>query len=102
MPADEIMSKFKSGTLRSGSGHEVTDREQAKAIAASYAAGGLISGGMLKKIVAKNMNLADLSHMRSKGMIGNGSRMPKLAKGGVVSYKESVRNKFGCSDVGSD
>ena len=102
MPADEIMSKFKAGTLRSGSDHRVTDREQAKAIAASYAAGGLISGGMLKKAVAKNTNLADLSHMRSKGMVGNGSRTPKLAEGGVVPYKESVHKKFGCSEVDSD
>ena len=102
MPAGEIMSKFKSGTLRSGSGHRVTDREQAKAIAASAAAGGLMSGGMLKKVVAKNTNLADLSHMRAKGMIGNGSRMPKLAGGGVVSYKKSVCEKFGCPEVDSD
>ena len=102
MPADEIMSKFKAGTLRSGSGHRVTDREQAKAIAASYAAGGLISGGMLKKVVAKNTNLADLSQMRAKGMIGNGSRMPKLAGGGVISYKKSVCEKFGCPEVDSD
>jgi hypothetical protein len=102
MPAGEIMSKFKAGSLRSGSGHKVTDREQAKAIAASYAAGGLISGSMLKKVVAKNTNLADLSHMRAKGMIGNGSRMPKLAGGGVVSYKKSVCEKFGCPEVDSD
>ena len=78
------------------------ERERAKAIAASYASGGLISGGMLKKTVAKNTNLADLSHMRSKGMVGNGSRLPNLAKGGVVSYKESVSKKFGCSNLDSD
>ena len=78
------------------------EREEAKAIALGYAEGGLISSGMLRKAVAKNTNLADLSEMRSKGMVGNGSRMPKLAKGGVVSYKESVRKKFGYSDVDSD
>ena len=102
MPADEIMSKFKAGTLKSGSGRKVTDRAQAKAIAASYAAGGLISGGMLKKVVAKNTNLADLSNMRARGMVGNGSRTPKLAEGGVVPYKESVHKKFGYSEVDSD
>ena len=102
MPADEIMSKFKTGKLRSGSGHKVTDREQAKAIAASYAAGGLISGGMLKKVMAKNTNLADLSKMRARGMVSNGSMLPKLAGGGVVSYKKSVREKFGCPEVDSD
>jgi len=75
------------------------ERERAKAIAASYASGGLISGDMLKKILIKNTNLADLSHMRSQGMVGNGS---KLAKGGVVPYKESVRKKFGYSDLDSD
>jgi hypothetical protein len=80
----------------------MTDRERAKVIAANYAAGGLISSDMLKKTVAKNTNLADLSHMRSRGMVGNGSKMPKLAKGGVVSYKESVRKKFGSSDLDSD
>ena len=80
----------------------MSDRERAKADALNYAANGLISSGMLKKAVAKNTNLADLSHMRSKGMVGNGSKLPKLAKGGVVSYKESVRKKVGCSDVDSD
>ena len=102
MPADEIMSKFKAGSLKSGSGRKVTDREQAKAIAASYAAGGLISGGMLKKVVAKNTNLADLSKMRARGMVGNGSRTPKLADGGVVPYKESVNKRFGSSEADSD
>jgi len=102
MPADEIMSKFNAGTLKSGSGRRVTDREQAKAIAASYAAGGLISGGMLKKVVAKNTNLADLSKMRARGMVGNGSRTPKLADGGVVPYKESVNKRFGSSEADSD
>ena len=101
MPADEIMSKFNAGTLKSGSGLRVTDREQAKAIAASYAAGGLISGGMLKKVVAKNTNLADLSNMRARGMVGNGSRTPKLAEGGVVPYKESVNKRFGSSEADS-
>ena len=102
MPADEVMSKFKAGILKSGSGDKVTNREQAKAIAASYASGGQISGGMLKKVVAKNTNLADLSHMRAKGMVGNGSKTPKLAGGGVVSYKESVREKFGCPEPDSN
>ena len=102
MPADEIMSKFNAGTLKSGSGRRVTDREQAKAIAASYAAGGLISGGMLKKVVAKNTNLAELSKMRARGMVGNGSRTPKLADGGVVPYKESVNKRFGSSEADSD
>jgi hypothetical protein len=102
MPADEIMSKFNAGTLKSGSGRRVTDREQAKAIAASYAAGGLISGGMLKRVVAKNTNLADLSKMRARGMVGNGSRTPKLADGGVVPYKESVNKRFGSSEADSD
>jgi hypothetical protein len=36
MPAAEIMRKFKAGTLKSGSGHPVTNPAQARAIAASY------------------------------------------------------------------
>ena len=36
MPPEEIMRKFKKGTLKSGSGKKVTDPKQAKAIAASY------------------------------------------------------------------
>tara|TARA_R110001583_G_scaffold78488_1_gene212695 strand:- start:157 stop:453 length:297 start_codon:yes stop_codon:yes gene_type:complete len=98
MPADEIMSKFKRGTLKSGSGKKVTDREQAKAIAASYAAGGLISPSMFRKVMAENTNLADLSNMRAKGMIGTGSKTPKLAIGGVVNYKDAVRKKHGSSE----
>lgn len=37
MPADEIMRKYKAGTLKSGSGGKVKNRKQALAIAASYA-----------------------------------------------------------------
>lgn len=32
MPYDQVMSKFVRGTLRSGSGHKVTNRKQAIAI----------------------------------------------------------------------
>jgi hypothetical protein len=37
MPADEIMGKYKKGTLQSSSGHKVTNPAQARAIAHSYA-----------------------------------------------------------------
>ncbi len=37
MPAEEIFSKFKRGTLKSSSGQPVTKRKQAIAIALSYA-----------------------------------------------------------------
>ncbi len=36
MPKEEVFRKFKKGTLKSGSGHKVTDRDQAIAIALSY------------------------------------------------------------------
>ena len=32
MPFEKVMGKFKSGKLKSGSGHKVTDRKQAIAI----------------------------------------------------------------------
>jgi len=48
MPASEIMSKFKHGVLRSGSGQKVTNPAQARAIAASYG-----KGGHLKKKAKK-------------------------------------------------
>lgn len=88
------MSKFKAGTLKSGSGRKVTDREQARAIAASYAEGGLISGGVLRKVLAKHTNLSDFSEMRAKGMAGSGSKLPKTSCGDVVSYKTSVDKRF--------
>jgi hypothetical protein len=40
MPASEIMSKFKKGSLRSSSGHKVTNPAQARAIAHSYGSEG--------------------------------------------------------------
>ena len=36
MPFDEVMHKFKTGELKSGSGAKVTDRKQALAIALQY------------------------------------------------------------------
>jgi hypothetical protein len=50
MPAAEVMRKFKAGTLKSGSGHKVTNPAQARAIAASYGdKGDSPITGMLKR-----------------------------------------------------
>ena len=38
------------------------------------------TGGMIKKAIASNTKLADYSHMRAGGMIGNGSLTPLKVK----------------------
>jgi hypothetical protein len=52
------------------------------------------TGGMIKKAIAKNMGVADLSHMRAGGMISNGSLIPKNKSGPVVeSFQDQVCRK---------
>ena len=47
------------------------------------------SGGVIKKAIAKNMKLADFSHMRAGGMISNGSLTPSK----VEKFKDQVCRK---------
>ncbi len=49
MPREEIFSKFKAGTLRSGSGAKVTNRAQAIAIAMKYGSAEHASGKRTKR-----------------------------------------------------
>tara|TARA_R100000306_G_scaffold50368_1_gene47430 strand:+ start:579 stop:836 length:258 start_codon:yes stop_codon:yes gene_type:complete len=52
------------------------------------------SGGMLKKAIANNTNLADYSHMRAGGMVSNGSLTPKCKDMGVVeNFQDQIHRK---------
>jgi hypothetical protein len=58
-------------------------------VARKFADEGRASGGMLKKAIAKNTKLADYSHMRAGGMVGNGSLTP----GCVESFQDQIHRK---------
>ncbi len=52
-----------------------------------------VSGGMVRKSMMHNAKLPDLSRMRAKGMVGNGSKLPK----GVDNFQNLMCKKSeGC------
>tara|TARA_R110000765_G_scaffold89681_1_gene171012 strand:- start:217 stop:474 length:258 start_codon:yes stop_codon:yes gene_type:complete len=52
------------------------------------------SGGILRKAIASNTKLADYSHMRAGGMVGNGSLTPKCKGMGVVeNFQDQIHRK---------
>ena len=81
MPIRDVMSKFKAGTLRSGSGSKVTSPKQAIAIGLSYE--GKAEGGRV-------MGTQTLSRLRSRGIIGTGSHKCP----GVQRHSELARDKW--------
>jgi hypothetical protein len=81
MPMKDVMSKFKAGTLRSGSGSKVTSPKQAIAIGLSYE--GKAEGGRV-------MGTQTLSRLRSRGIIGTGSHKCP----GVQRHSELARDKW--------
>ena len=81
MPIRDAMSKFKAGTLRSGSGKRVTSPKQAIAIGLSYE--GKAKGGRV-------MGTQTLSRLKSKGMIRTGKHQCR----GVQKHSELARDKW--------
>ena len=58
-------------------------------VARKFSAESKASGGMIKKAIASNTKLADYSHMRAGGMIGNGSLTPPK----VEKFQDQVCRK---------
>jgi len=75
MPAEEIMRKFKAGTLKSSSGQRVTNPAQARAIAASY--GPKKKRPVVRRHVKKSKQTGMMPASRATPM-----KSPKPMKGG--------------------